>query len=66
MRGNGLKLHQGRFKLDFRKIFFLSERVVRQWHRLCREAMELASVEVLKKHADEALRDMVSGMVGMG
>jgi len=52
--------------LDFRKILFLSERVVRQWHRLCREAMESASVEVLKKHADVALRDMVSGMVGMG
>ena len=53
-RGNGFKLKERRFRLGVRKKLF-TERAVRQWHRLLREAVDAPSLEVLKARSDGAL-----------
>jgi len=57
MRRNGLKLHQGRFRLDIRKNFF-TEMFIKHWNRLPREVVESPSPEVFRRRVDAGLGDM--------
>jgi len=58
MRGNGLRLQQGRFRLDIR-VHIFTERVVRGWARLPRAVGESPSLEGFKTRVDVALQDVV-------
>lgn len=60
MKGNGLKLYHGRFRLGIRDNFF-SKSVAMCWYR---EVRWSPSLEVLIKERDVALQDVVMGTVG--
>ena len=51
-------MKKGRFRLDVRKKFF-TMRVVRHWHRLPREAVDVPSLAVFKARLDGALSNLV-------
>jgi len=55
---NGLRLCQGRLRLDIRKNFF-TERLIKPWNRLPREVVESPSLEIFKRRGDVVHRDVV-------
>ena len=57
-RGNGLKLRQGRFRLDMSRNFF-TQRVMTRWNRLPKEAVDAPSLEAFKARLDVTLGSLV-------
>ena len=57
-RRNGLKLREGRLRLDIRKKFF-TQRVVTHWNRLPKEAVDAPSLETFKARLDVALGSLL-------
>ena len=52
------KLRWGRFRLDIRRKFF-TQRVMKHWNRLSKEAVDAPSLEAFKARLDVALGSLV-------
>ena len=61
-RRDGLKLRQGRFRLDIRKKFF-TQRVVTHWNRLPKEVVDAPSLKAFRARLDVALSSLVWWLV---
>jgi len=57
-RGNGLKLKEGRFRLDLSKNFFMIK-VVKHWNKLPREVVDASSLERFEVRLDWALSNLM-------
>ena len=57
-RGNGLKLRQGRFRLDIRWKLF-THTVVAHWNRLPKKVVDAPFLEAFKARLDVALGSLV-------
>ena len=57
-RGSGLKLEEGRFRLDIRNKLF-TVRIVKHWNRMPREVADAPIVEAFKARLDGALSNLV-------
>jgi len=64
MRGNCFKWRKGRFRADIRRKFF-TQRVVRHWHRLPREAVNVPSLGDFKARLDRALDSLSWQLVAL-
>jgi len=62
MWNSGIKMCQGRFRLDIRRSFFM-ERVVSCWNRLPREVAKLPSLKVLKEMCEYGTKGYSGGLV---
>ena len=51
-------MRQGRFRLDIRKKFF-TQRVVKHWKKLPKEAVDAPSLEAFKARLDVSLGSLV-------
>ena len=51
-------MKESRFRLDIRKKFF-TQRAVRHWNRLPREAVDASSLEIFKAKLDGAMGNLI-------
>jgi len=56
--GNGLKLRQGRVRLDIRRNFF-TQRVEMHWNMLPKEVVDVPSLEAFKSRLEVSLGSLV-------